>query len=45
MLFRSAKGRRPEVVNREIQDWIEGQMKEISPGYASIFLEKNSSKR
>ncbi|MFI4967987.1 MAG: lysophospholipid acyltransferase family protein [Gammaproteobacteria bacterium] len=40
-----AKGRRPEVVNREIQDWIEGQMKEISPGYASIFLEKNSSKR
>ena len=40
-----ANGRRPEEVNAEIQGWIEAQMKEISPGYAGITLEKKSSKR
>ena len=33
-------GRRPEDMNKEIQAWIEAQMKEISPGYAGIVLEK-----
>ena len=35
-----ANGRRPEEVNAEIQDWIETQMKDISPGYAGIMLER-----
>jgi len=40
-----SKGRRPEEVNREIQGWIEAQMKEISPGYAGIMLEKKPGLR
>lgn len=35
-----ARGRRPEDVNAEAQAWIEAQMKEISPGYKGIVLEK-----
>ena len=34
------RDRPPEEVNAEIQQWIEAQMKEISPGYAGIILEK-----
>ena len=34
------RDRPPEEVNAEIQQWIEAQMKEISPGYAGIVLEK-----
>ena len=40
-----AKGRRPEEVNAEVQGWIESQMKEISPGYAGIVLEKKPGKK
>lgn len=36
-----ARGRSPQEVNAEIQSWVETQMKEISPGYAGIVLEKN----
>ncbi|HEV2111887.1 MAG TPA: lysophospholipid acyltransferase family protein [Gammaproteobacteria bacterium] len=35
-----SNGRHPEDVNKEIQDWIEAQMKEISPGYEGRVLEK-----
>ena len=35
-----SNGRHPEDVNKEIQDWIEAQMKEISPGYKGIVLQK-----
>lgn len=35
-----AQGRSPQQVNTEIQTWMETQMKEISPGYAGIVLEK-----
>jgi len=35
-----AQGRRPEEVNAEIQGWIEAQMKEISPGYQGVVLQK-----
>lgn len=35
-----ARGRRPEEVNAEIQGWIETQMREISPGYQGLVLEK-----
>jgi 1-acyl-sn-glycerol-3-phosphate acyltransferase len=37
-----ANGRRPEEVNAELQNWIEAQMKEISPGYQGIFLRKGA---
>ena len=40
-----SNGRHPEEVNLEIQGWIEAQMKEISPGYAGIMLQKNPGKR
>lgn len=33
-------GLKPEEMNREIQSWIEKQMKEISPGYEGRVLEK-----
>ncbi|HEX2667335.1 MAG TPA: lysophospholipid acyltransferase family protein [Gammaproteobacteria bacterium] len=36
------QGRKPEDVNRELQDWVEAQMKEISPGYAGTVLQKVS---
>lgn len=36
-----ANGRKPDEINRELQDWIETQMKEISPGYAGTVLTKN----
>ena len=39
-----SKGRHPEDVNKEIQDWIETQMKEISPGYAGIVLQKGQKR-
>lgn len=35
-------GLKPEDMNREIQDWVEAQMKEISPGYEGRVLEKRS---
>ncbi|MGH8370192.1 MAG: lysophospholipid acyltransferase family protein [Gammaproteobacteria bacterium] len=35
-----ARGRPAQEVNAEIQSWVETQMKEISPGYAGIVLEK-----
>jgi 1-acyl-sn-glycerol-3-phosphate acyltransferase len=35
-------GRRPEEMNAEIQGWIEAQMKEISPGYEGVVLEKRT---
>lgn len=34
-------GRPLDVVAKEIQDWIEAQMKEISPGYAGTFVTTN----
>jgi 1-acyl-sn-glycerol-3-phosphate acyltransferase len=37
-------GRKPEQVNVEIQKWIETQMKQISPDYAGIELERNTKK-
>jgi 1-acyl-sn-glycerol-3-phosphate acyltransferase len=33
-------GRDPQAINAEAQAWIEAQMKELSPGYAGIVLEK-----
>ena len=33
-------GVKPEDMNREIQSWIEAQMKELSPGYEGRMLEK-----
>ncbi|HEV2321615.1 MAG TPA: lysophospholipid acyltransferase family protein [Gammaproteobacteria bacterium] len=39
-----ANGRRPEEVNTEIQTWIEAQMKEISPGYEGIVLQKGQKR-
>ena len=36
-----ANGRRPDEVNQELQDWIEAQMKEISPGYAGTVLNRS----
>ena len=39
-----AGGRKPEEVNAEIQNWIETQMKEASPGYAGMMLARNSGK-
>ena len=30
----------PEEINAEVQAWIEAQMKDISPGYAGLMLEK-----
>lgn len=35
-----ANGRRPDEVNAELQNWIEAQMKEISPGYTGTVLKK-----
>lgn len=35
-----SNGRKPDEVNAELQNWIESRMKEISPGYAGIMLEK-----
>lgn len=35
-----ANGRHPEEVNAEIQNWIETQMKELSPAYAGVFLKR-----
>ena len=35
-----ANGRHPDQINAEIQNWIEAQMKEISPGYAGVLQEK-----
>lgn len=35
-----AQGRPPEEINAEIQNWIEAQMQELSPGYAGRMLEK-----
>ncbi|HEX6550051.1 MAG TPA: lysophospholipid acyltransferase family protein [Gammaproteobacteria bacterium] len=35
-----ANGRKPDEVNAELQNWIESRMKEISPGYAGIVMEK-----
>lgn len=40
-----ANGRPPQVVNAEIQAWVENQMKEISPGYAGIVLERRKGRR
>jgi 1-acyl-sn-glycerol-3-phosphate acyltransferase len=40
-----SNGRHPEEMNQEIQGWIEAQMKEISPGYAGITLEKKKPGR
>lgn len=37
-----ANGRAPEEINAEIQNWIEAQMKEISPGYAGLFMERKA---
>jgi 1-acyl-sn-glycerol-3-phosphate acyltransferase len=37
--------RRPEEVNAEIQAWVEAQMREISPGYAGIVLEKRPGRK
>ncbi|MGB9428442.1 MAG: lysophospholipid acyltransferase family protein [Gammaproteobacteria bacterium] len=39
-----ANGRRPEEINTEIQDWIEAQMKEISPGYTGVMHERKTGK-
>lgn len=38
-------GLAPEAMNREVQDWIETQMKELSPGYAGIVMQKPSHQR
>jgi 1-acyl-sn-glycerol-3-phosphate acyltransferase len=38
----SANGRKPEEVNAEVQQWIEAQMKEITPGRAGMRLERNA---
>jgi hypothetical protein len=32
-------GVKPEDLNKEVQAWIEAQMKEISPGYAGTVLQ------
>ena len=37
-------GLKPEDMNREVQAWIEAQMKEISPGYAGTVLPGRSRK-
>ena len=39
-----AHDRTPEEVNTEIQNWIETQMREISPGYRGLVLGKNGSR-
>jgi 1-acyl-sn-glycerol-3-phosphate acyltransferase len=38
-----AADRHPEEINAEIQNWIEAQMKEISPGYPGVLQEKPRS--
>ncbi|MGH8280588.1 MAG: lysophospholipid acyltransferase family protein, partial [Gammaproteobacteria bacterium] len=38
-----ALGRTPDEVNTEIQNWIETQMREISPGYRGLVLGKTGS--
>lgn len=39
-------GDRPlQAVSDELQGWIEAQMKEISPGYAGVFVERRSARR
>jgi 1-acyl-sn-glycerol-3-phosphate acyltransferase len=40
-----ANGRAPLEVNAEIQGWIEAQMKEISPGYAGIVIDRKPGKK
>lgn len=35
-------GRDPIAINAEVQAWIEAQMKEISPGYAGVMLDRKS---
>jgi 1-acyl-sn-glycerol-3-phosphate acyltransferase len=37
-------GLKPEEMNREVQDWIEARMREISPGYEGRLLEKGQKK-
>ena len=39
-----SNGRHPEDMNKEIQEWIEAQMKEISPGYAGVVLQKGQKR-
>ena len=36
-------GLKPEEMNKEVQDWIEARMREISPGYEGRVLEKRRS--
>ena len=35
------RGRDPATINEEAQAWVEAQMKQISPGYAGVMLERN----
>lgn len=37
------RGRSAADINREAQDWIEAQMKELSPGYAGIMLDRRTA--
>lgn len=36
------RGRDPVAINAEAQAWIEAQMKELSPGYAGVLLDRKS---
>ena len=37
------RGRDPIAINAEVQDWIEAQMRELSPGYAGVMLERKTA--
>ena len=37
------RGRNAVAINEEVQDWIESQMKQISPGYPGTFLDRKKS--